>query len=309
LVLFTVPIFFVLSSLGLLYIHNEQMTDARDSLSTRIGNSVDRTATSVERLLKSDSFQGQERRTAAQQLLLLLVNDQAITCARLSNPDSPELEALIAPVGLGCDFSPVDSWLRIDIASDTFSLLEAGYQETELAAARSAQWKYSLTVLLGSLMISLLSSWIAFRIIVGRPLNDLIANLVRARDDANTASRAKTRFLANISHEIRTPMNGIIGTAELLSESKLTPQQEASVQTIVNSGNSLIHIIEDILDFAKIEAEKLEMNEDEFHLSDVVYDASDLVEPAAAGKGIDLVIDVPDSLPTASSATTFACGR
>jgi signal transduction histidine kinase/DNA-binding response OmpR family regulator len=297
LALFTVPIFFVLSSFGLLYIQNEQMVDARDALSTRIGNSVGRTATSLEKLLNSDQFADSTQSVAVQQLLLMLLGDQAVSCARMTNPDNPNIGTIVAPVGIGCNFRPVDDWLSVRIFSDTYTLLEVGFSQEELAQARETQMEYSLTVLLGALMISMLSSWVAFRIIVGRPLNDLISDLVKARDEADTASRAKTRFLANISHEIRTPMNGIIGTAELLSESQLTPQQASSVQTIVNSGNSLMHIIEDILDFAKIEAEKLEMNEDEFQLSDVIYDASDLVEPTAAIKGLDLVVDIPDTLP------------
>ncbi|TDL84693.1 response regulator [Meridianimarinicoccus aquatilis] len=295
--LFTVPIFFVLSSFGLLYIQNEQMIDARDALSTRIGNSVGRSATSMEKLLNSDKFNAVERKAASQQLLLMLLGDQAVICARLSDPNNPDAGTVVAPVGIGCIGRTVDDWLKVRIFSDSFTLLEVGFSQQELAEARSTQMEYLLTVLLGALMISMLSSWVAFRVIVGRPLNDLIADLVQARDEADTASRAKTRFLANISHEIRTPMNGIIGTAELLSEGKLTQQQAASVQTIVSSGNSLMHIIEDILDFAKIEAEKLEMNEDEFQLSEVVFDASELVEPAAASKGVDLVVDIPDSLP------------
>lgn len=292
----TAPIFFVFASLGLWIIQNEQMINARDALSARIGNSVARTASSTEQLLASEAFEPVEHRTAVQQFLLMLMGDQAVSCAILKGKPGSGIEDIVAPIGLGCNSRPVDGWLRVQIHSDVFTLLEVGYREDELVKARASQRRYSLIALLGSLMISLLSSWVAFRVIVGRSLNTLITNLVNARDEADTANRAKTRFLANISHEIRTPMNGIIGTAELLSESKLTPQQEASVQTIVSSSNSLMHIIEDILDFAKIEAEKLEMNEDEFQLNDVIYDASDLIEPVASAKGLDLVVDIPDNL-------------
>ena len=118
-----------------------------------------------------------------------------------------------------------------------------------------------------------------------------------AKDEADTANRAKSIFLANMSHEIRTPLNAVLGMNEMILREAADPQLISYARNIRTSGNSLLHLINDILDFSRIEARKMDILPSQYNLHDLLRECYGNFEKSASGKGLSFDIECTPNIP------------
>ena len=172
---------------------------------------------------------------------------------------------------------------------------------TMVAAAIIPQFAYALLVPFGALNVGLSyadTAQITFAavmlvisgLMIRSYISRLFAEAQEARAQAEQANLAKSQFLATMSHEIRTPLNGVLGMAQAMTADELPAHQRARLETITQSGESLLHILGDVLDLAKVEAGKLTLEETDFDLDDLVERSQAAFRAVAEAKG--LVFDV-----------------
>ena len=182
------------------------------------------------------------------------------------------------------------------VEQDETSLLTDGTrsQDQKIAAADGARWIAWREVTVRADGSSEMQS-------VGRDVTDRVLAeraLAVARDQAEAANRAKSRFLTMVSHEIRTPLNGILGMADLLGDTPLTPEQATYLKAVKTSGETLLSLIEEVLEFSKIEAGRLDLAARPFALAAFVEEAVELLGPRAQAKGLEICGYVDERLPT-----------
>ncbi|MCG8528096.1 MAG: ATP-binding protein [Opitutales bacterium] len=128
-------------------------------------------------------------------------------------------------------------------------------------------------------------------------LNQTLEKLSVANEEAQKANQAKSEFLATMTHEIRTPLNGITGFAKLMEETHLSKEQKEYTEAIISNSDSLLFIVEDILDLSKIESNKLELEMHPFDLRECVEDVCGIIEPQAKIKGLEYQVIVDEMVP------------
>ncbi|KAA5604247.1 PAS domain S-box protein [Roseospira marina] len=129
-------------------------------------------------------------------------------------------------------------------------------------------------------------------------LEAMNAELAQRTEQAEDANRAKSEFVANMSHEVRTPLNAVLGLSQLLQKTDLNDQQADFVDKILGSSRSLMAILNDILDYSKMEARKIVFENEPFDLNDVFQSLFDMFVFAASRKGVELLVDLPPDVPT-----------
>ncbi|WP_306642958.1 response regulator [Sanyastnella coralliicola] len=162
----------------------------------------------------------------------------------------------------------------------------------QISRLRTLSWTLAIT--------TLLVLFLAFMFIIRPVLNKLgMQNdeLLELNRNLEKVSQIKSDFLANMSHEVRTPMNGILGMADLLENTKLDKDQRDYVQTIRNSSENLLVIINDILDYSKIESGKMELEQENFDLHHAIEEVVDLLRPTAYEKRLELMMYFEPEVP------------
>ncbi len=267
--------------------------DTRDELANAALGHVERLNKAIKHL---------DGRVAALRPSLSLPTERGLESASVNGDLFWSARDIVRNLGVFASADMVDpaTYREIRNQSDFFSqpMLTRARDALEVER-RAAEEKIDRLLAWASFILLAVLGGVAFWVF--RPMEKAIrqafAEAAQALFKAEAADRAKSEFLANMSHEIRTPMNGVLGMAELLARTELTPRQKTFTDVITKSGNALLTIINDILDFSKINAGQLTLEPEPFRLAEAVEDVAALVSARVAEKNLELIVRIDPRLP------------
>ncbi|MBT8471010.1 MAG: response regulator [Marinicaulis sp.] len=204
-------------------------------------------------------------------------------------PATPELSENIQYVD-GVNAPEIVTFIKIPTEASVDWRVGVSIDQAKAFASRNDfRQRIAITTIAAVLFMVAVLGFVIHRLLV-RPLDD-------ARRAANAANVAKSEFLASMSHEIRTPMNGVLGMAEVLAGTDLDERQRDLTNIITSSGNALMAVINDILDFAKLEAGKMHLSPKGFNLRKTVLEITTMMQARALEKDLELIVRYAPNLP------------